>query len=100
MVNIEAEVISLPDEWGNMLMDEYLENLGNERTHAARVKIQWLVELMDDLSEIPKNALPEIGDKEGLSFDVEFEVDGVNYERKVKAVKALRKAPIYELRAN
>jgi hypothetical protein len=90
----------LPDEFGDILMDKYFEDLGNEGTHESRVKIQWLVELMDDLAEIPKSALPEMGDKDGLSFDVEFVVDGINYERKVRAVKALGKSPIYELRAN
>lgn len=99
-IEIEAEVISLPDEFGQNLMNIYFEDLGNENTHQARVKLQYLVEIMDDLALIPKKALPEIGDKEGLSFEVEFEVDGINYKRKVRAVKALEKSPVYELRVN
>ena len=99
-IEIEAEVISLPDEFGEKLMDKYFEDLGNENSHQSRVKLQYLVEVMDDLAGIPKRALPRKGDKEGLTFEVEFEVDGVNYTRKVRAVKALGKAPIYELRVN
>lgn len=96
-----AEIISLPDEFGKDLIEDLFEHLGNQGTHQAKVQLGFLVEMMDDLAErIDKKDLPEMDDEQGLSFDLETEVDGITYNRKFWAVKALQKAPIYELRLN
>lgn len=100
MVNIIAEIISLPDESGNILMNELIDELGDQGTHKAKIQLGFLVDALDDLAEIDKRDLPEMDDDEGLSFDLETEVDGITYKRKFRTVKALQKAPIYELRIN
>lgn len=104
MVNIVAEVISLPDLNGVDQMTDYMSMLFEDPTKDSLIKIGFITKAMDALATVPKAQLPHRGrDAEGNHYFVGFElttdpIDGVEYTLRPKAIKALRAEPIYELR--
>ncbi|WP_455920479.1 hypothetical protein [Priestia megaterium] len=104
MDNIVAEVISLPDLYGVDHMNDYMASLFENPAKDSIIKIGFITKALDALATVPKSQLPQHGkDPKGNDYFVGFHlkldpIDGVEYELRPKAIKALGQQPIYELR--
>jgi hypothetical protein len=99
MVNIVAEVISLPYFDGKNGMDEYMSGLVAEGSLDSAIKTGFILKAIRELEKVPKSSLPDFGKDKFISFELETDpIEGTIYRLNPKAVKALGKQPIYELR--
>lgn len=99
MVNIIAEVISLPYFDGKIGMDDYMSDLEAEGSLTSAIKTGFILKAIEKLEQVPKSSLPAFGKDNFISFELETDpIEGRIYRLNPKAVKALGKSPIYELR--
>lgn len=99
MVNIIAEVISLPYFDGKIGMDDYMSDLKAEGSLPSAIKTGFILKAIEKLEQVPKASLPAVGKDKFISFELETDpIEGRIYTLNPKAVKALMKKPIYELR--
>lgn len=99
MVNIIAEVISLPYFDGKNGMNDYMSDLEAEGSLTSAIKAGFILKAIEKLEQVPKSSLPAVGKDNFISFELETDpIEGRIYTLNPKAVKALRKSPIYELR--
>lgn len=96
-----AEVISLPDETGEDLMVNYMNDLGEEALNSTQenIKLNFLQVALELMETVPFNRLPDRSG-ERLMETLIIEINGKTYTRELELVKALGTQPIYELRVD